>query len=427
MKKFVLKLPPKRQRLIYYQLYLVFFMFWMRDILHFPSAITYITDIITIIICISRFETVKRTLKISENKTQLAIIWLIMFSMLFGALIHFTNPALVLWAMRNDLRFFVFFILCISLLDELDISRIMHFFMNMFWINVVLCSVQYFLWGIKNDYLGGFFGVTKGCNTYINILICIVCAYAIVRFMNRNMSPVIFILIILSSVYLATLCELKVVYVEIVIIYCIAIISNKPSIKTIVTVILGIVLGVIIVRIASIYAPRLIKIFFDREAQLIYLAGNGYTNTGDLNRFTAIKQIHELFFKHNFLDSLFGFGIGNCEYSSFEFLQSDFAKKYSYLHYRWFSHAWIYLEQGAVGICLYILFFLNIGKKCISSKNVGNKEWIQFALLFVPICLLSMMYNCAIQTEAAYIVAFVCSIPFVVCEREKNRGILNDK
>ena len=70
-----------------------------------------------------------------------------------------------------------------------------------------------------------------------------------------------------------------------------------------------------------------------------YLSGNGYTNSGDLNRLTAIQELYSKFFKGDIIHTLFGFGLGNCEQSSFSFLQSAFYNQYSYLHYRWFSHA----------------------------------------------------------------------------------------
>ena len=51
----VFSIPPKKKLLVYAQLILVCFMLWIRDVLGAPSAITYITDVITIAILFFQF------------------------------------------------------------------------------------------------------------------------------------------------------------------------------------------------------------------------------------------------------------------------------------------------------------------------------------------------------------------------------------
>ena len=98
-----------------------------------------------------------------------------------------------------------------------------------------------------------------------------------------------------AALYLAILAELKVFYFELLLMIAAAIILTKPSVKTIsITLIctMGLVVGL---GILAIYDPETIGLLVDMDAMEAYLGGAGYTNSGDLNRFTAIGQISSIF------------------------------------------------------------------------------------------------------------------------------------
>lgn len=141
--------------------------------------------------------------------------------------------------------------------------------------------------------------------------------------------------------------------------------------------------------------------------------GNGYTNSGDLNRLTAVQKIYSMFFRGDRVHSLFGFGLGSCDYSNFSFLQSAFYKKYEYLHYRWFSHSWVYLEQGSVGLILLISFFVSIAVYIIGKRKQNRNIYDLMVFSFLPTCLIGLIYNNALEMETAYIIALMCALPFI--------------
>ena len=132
--------------------------------------------------------------------------------------------------------------------------------------------------------------------------------------------------------YVATVCELNIYFQEIVLFVVIQLLYTKPSKKTIgICIAIGLIL-VIGFNFIKRYNPAIIKIFVDNDAMEYYLSGNGYTNSGDLNRLTAVQKIYSMFFRGDRVHSLFGFGLGSCDYSNFSFLQSAFYKKYEYLN-----------------------------------------------------------------------------------------------
>ena len=425
-KNLILRLPPKTTIAVYMQILLVMLMLWLRDFLSFPSAITYLTDIIMVFLVFRYYGHIKKSVSLAKANNQLYIIFFIILCMAFGATINLVNPLHVLWGARNNLRFFAFFLGCIGVLRIKDIDSIIRIIKIFFWLNVIMCTYQYFSLGLSNDYLGGFFGSSSGCNAYINILLCMVISIITAQYFAKKERMYKVGIYALACIYIATLAEIKVFYIELLIIFFTAIITvRRPTLKVIIICAISIIALYVALLLLNRYNPRSVELLFDESARDYYLRGNGYSNSGDLNRFTAIQQLYEKFFKGDALTSLFGFGLGSCDYAKYDFLQSSFYKQYNYLHYRWFSHAWVYLEQGAIGLILMVLFFISLGIYTIKHRNTDRKDLINAALYFIPTCLLGMIYNCALEIEACYLIAFMCAIPFVI--KKCNKGsTLND-
>ena len=223
----------------------------------------------------------------------------------------------------------------------------------------------------------------------------------------------------MAVLYLAVLAEIKIIYIEFLIIVIVSLLINRPNYKTFLLIIVGIVGIILAVWLLSIYDIRTLELFLDKDQLEYYLSGGGYTNSGDLNRFTAIAQLQEMFFSDNWANTLFGFGLGSCDTSSFSFLQSSFFQKYGYLHYRWFSHAWVYLEQGAIGLVLLGVFFISIMFYCIKYRKTSNSNgYILTAFLFAITTMIGIIYNAALETEASYLIAFILAVPFIIVKAD---------
>lgn len=409
----VIQVPSKKKIWIFIQIIFVYMMLWFRDVIGLPSVIVYLTDIVVVLIIILQFRSIKQGIKLSPVKPQLYIVGAIVLCMILGAVVNLANPILFLWGFRNNIRFFVFFFLCVALLSKKDIKRFISIFKVFFVMNVVMISFQYFVQGYRDDFLGGFFGVASGCNAYVCVTLCIITAIVMAEFNSSEMTHGKVFIYCVACMYVATVCELKIYFLEFVLIVVIQLLYTKPSKKTIgICIAIGLIL-VIGFNFIKRYNPAILKIFVDNDAMEYYLSGNGYTNSGDLNRLTAVQKIYSMFFRGDRVHSLFGFGLGSCDYSNFSFLQSAFYKKYEYLHYRWFSHSWVYLEQGSVGLILLISFFVSIAVYIIGKRKQNRNIYDLMVFSFLPTCLIGLIYNNALEMETAYIIALMCALPFI--------------
>ena len=241
-----MKLKLNNKSLVYMQIFFVMVMLWLRDVLHFPSAITYVTDAIMVLL-VFFYLFKKSKLKILKDVSpQYIIVVLIVLFMLLGAVINCVRPLLMIWSLRNNLRFFLFFFLCVDLLDQFDVDAIIKFFKCFFGANFLMCTIQYFAFGLSADYLGGFFGTTRGCNGYLNVFLCVICAISIADFIAGKSGLGLLLLYLGASLYIAIIAELKVFYIELIIMVAFVIVMSKPSVKTIVigvVFVLGFVLG----------------------------------------------------------------------------------------------------------------------------------------------------------------------------------------
>lgn len=408
--KFVIKI--KASNLIYLQIIYILSMLFLRDVIGLPSFILYLTDIINILSIVYSFGRIQKAVIKSKAKFQFYIIIAILAFMCFGALMNSVSPLLFLWGIRNNVRFFAFWLACVVLLKEGELSSIIKVLKGFFWVNVALVTFQYFISGYSGDYLGGIFGTSKGCNGYSNVFLCAIVSLVLCEFCDSKINILRLCLYLVGSLLIATLAELKIFYVEFILAVILVILFKRFSIKSLILIICGI-FGVFIgLQLLARYQPDSLKFFFDSDAIEFYLAGNGYTNSGDLNRFTAIWQINEMFFNNNFFNKLFGFGLGSCDMSSY--FTSDFYLKYQHLNYRWFTHAWVYLEQGIVGLSLLIIFFISIvfySNKY--RKRVKGDNYILATEIFAILTIIGIIYNSALEIEVCYLIAFMCSIPFV--------------
>lgn len=90
--------------------------------------------------------------------------------------------------------------------------------------------------------------------------------------------------------------------------------------------------------------------------------------------------------------------------------------------YRWFSHAWIYLEQGLIGLILTVLFFVSIALAIIKRFKM-KKVYTLAAFSFIPTCIIGLLYNSALELEATYMIALVCAFPFILKKRNNEMAV----
>lgn len=315
----------------------------------------------------------------------------------------------------NFYRYFIFFFAVIKYLDFDDVKHVFKILEKIFLLNILLCFVEFFALGCKQDFLGGIFGITYGGNVGLNILLCFFSALYALRYLNKEISVMTFGIVEILCVLMATMAELKVYYVELIIIMLIAVILVRPNRNTAKMIIaFGLILGVGMVALSIIF-PEQLDILLNGD-KLTKYAGGSYV-TGSLGRMTMFQELEAIFFQDYPVVRLFGFGIGTFDPSS----TSHLAKEYSYLRAGWFGNSSIVLNIGYVGLGLVYVFYLNLARKAFvwRKKFVEEKIYMDFVIIMIVIILMSMGYNSTMLSGTiAYLLYFVIAIPIIVYKKK---------
>lgn len=318
------------------------------------------------------------------------------------------------WGLRNNFRMYLAFMVFGLFLTKRDADDFLRFFDIMYWINFVVCLVQFFVFGYEQDYLGGVFGTDRGCNGYINIFICIVIAKSIIYFINKKESIWGLLSKIVSALILCGISELKFFIVELIVIVLVASLINKFSWRKLLIIaiaLIGAVFGVIL--IIQLF-PEFVE-FFSLETMFLSASSeSGYTSSDDLNRLTAIPIINSQILTNNF-QRIFGLGLGNCDLSSIDIFNTPFYESHSNLNYNWFSYAFMYMETGYVGMTVfyafYILCFVLSHNRL--NKELADKEFCQMSMVMSVLCCIIAVYGGSLRTDAAYMAYFILALPFI--------------
>lgn len=324
----------------------------------------------------------------------------------------------------NFYRFFIFFFAVIKYMNFDDVKKIFNILEKIFILNLILCCMEYFLMGYKQDFLGGIFGVTSGGNVGLNILLCFFSALYALKYLNKKVSIFSFITIEIICIILATMAELKIYYIELIVIMLIAAFLVKPNRNTVkILLASALILGVGIYALSIIF-PEQLEILMNND-KLSQYAGGSYV-TGSLGRMTMFQELEEIFFKDYPLIKYFGFGIGTFDPTS----SSYWAQTYSYLQAGWFGNSAILLNLGYVGLLTVYVFFINqVRKAFVWRKNyvIEEKIYMDFSIIMIILILVSMWYNSTILTGTiSYLLYFIIAIP-IIMHNEKKNALLEKK
>ena len=281
-------------------------------------------------------------------------------------------------------------------------------------VNVVLTLYQYFVMKLTQDNLGGIFGVERGVNAYSNTFLCAICTYMIVMYLSKKVKLLPMLLIFASSLLIAALAELKIFFIEIVLILLLAVLFSRASVRAMKIVFFSVVGLVASFALFAQLFPEHAAILMNWKLLLEYTTESiqGY----NISRLSAFSEINRIFFKDNVWLNLFGYGFGNCESGS------AFYEIYGHYNYVWFTHQVTFLETGYAGVILYALFYVIVYIHARKSKKQDPKNAHYYTLTQI-ICLLTpiwFMYNQSMRIECAYLIFFLLAIPAVIRNEREN-------
>ena len=413
--------------LMVFQVVFIMIAFFVETALGMPHAVIYVTDLITLVLFLLSLEDL---VKKKEKYCRSVVIFIGLFALytLIDFLLNSQSVLYYLWGLRNVFRFYIFFVSCMYLTKFELIPKTTKVFVIFLYVNVLVCSWQFYLLKLPADNICGLFGVVTKGSGYMNVLLVLVTVMATVHYLNQRVAMWSFMIQISCCVYISIISELKAYYIELALIVFLTLtlvaISKKKVSKRMVKAGILCVASMAFIAIATVKLnPEYWEGFFTpmgiwEEAT----RDSGYSASGDLNRLTAIPYLFEHIF-HGSGKALFGYGLGNCDYSSgYAFLNSPFYMQYEYLHYMWMLSAFLFLEVGLIGIVLYIGFFCFVAGVAYQNTkryklSEEEKFWNQVSAVVALCCVFFMMYNNCLRTEAAYLIYFVLALPFVIALR----------
>ena len=410
--------------LVLFVLLMPFLFFVLTEGLGLPALVKYLADLGWLMLLALLLGLRGRFPNVHTRKMA-ALIGAFFLYGLIGYIVNYQSALYYLWGVRNNMRFFVFFFACVFFLQERSLSRYLRFFDMVFWINLPVVLYQHLVLGYVQDYLGGVFGTEKGCNSYMNLFLVIVVAKSLLCYLYREETFPRFMSKFISAIAIAVLSELKVFFMEVLVIFVMAMMLTRiTSRKLILTLVITLILAI---------GTQLVEVMFADFSgwfavdQIIRSLSNksGYTGSGDLNRFTAVPTVLEKWLP-SWFGKLFGLGLGNCDYASYGFLTTPFYRAHRNMHYTWFSSAMLVLETGLVGLTLYTLFFVMVYLGASRQEKTGGAEvrYCHLAKIMAVTCIAMMIYNSSLRTEAAYMAYFVMALPFVRRSETRERRSL---
>ena len=390
---------------------------FLTELLPIPDAIKFLCDGFLVLLLLKLFS--HRFTKIDNYSMPfVVIVGLFFFITLVGYLFNYQSVFYYLWGLRNNIRMFVAFFAFAYLADWEDAKGWIKALDVLFVINFAVVILQYFS-GYGQDYIGGIFGTSKGCNGSLLIFLCIVFAKTILSFMRgeEKMSKCIFVSV--ASLLVSTLSELKMFFILFILILFMASFMTAHSIKKTLFFAFGAVLVVLFSTLLTVLYKDFTD-FLSFDSLIKALTDTGYATDEDIGRFTALPVISQRFLP-GFFRKLFGLGLGNCDSSSLSMFNTPFFKSHQTVHYSYFSYAFLFLETGFVGLALYASFFVAsffVSRK-LKKLEMADEFACQMSIILSVISLILLVYNSSLRMEIGFMLFFVLALPIISANEQR--------
>lgn len=408
----------------------VYFVGFFITNLNVSEKVLYISDL-TLLLAFAI--SIKKIFYVIQRKDLRVFSILIFACVGIGTVVSVFNNGSVLrwvWAIRNWGRFFLAFYVGIAILSKKNLTDFYDFTINLQHINTVVVILQFILfhkmW--SPDQLNGLVGRNISGANIILILSTVILLSS--KYFAKKISIKTLAIGLFECLIVTFLAELKAVFVFIIVIFIALMIVNtkltrEQAKKIVLFIFVGLVGFIIFMRLLVLVYPE-----FERSLsfQGIYneLANpHGYGYSGKIDRLTATEVINrDIFGDDNLWCKLFGIGIGNAEYSSFEFLKSPFyllyGSEYSYLN---FSNAIMYVELGYLGRLVFAFAFIWLTviaiKRVRRAQDKEQKYLSSVGVGTLILILIFIIYNNIQRTDMSILLAAYAIAPWIACENRK--------
>ena len=394
-----------------YLLFAPFFFGLFIDFLGLPGALRYTLDLVW---CSLVWMTVRRrNLRLPRMLAPMAGIAAVFFLYTLILLVfRYQSMVWYLWGLRNNFRFYIAFFAFACLLTRADGERCFRLLEVLFWVNIAVSLVQFFVFGIRQDYLGGIFGVERGRNgAYTLLFFLLMLSRSLLAMMNGTEQMGACLAKCGAALLVAALAEMFGFFLLFgLTVVMAAVLTRFSRRKCLLFLVLGLVLfcsGSLLLQLFGAGSKLTLDVIQSR------LFAPHYATDEDLGRLTAIPTLARTILTRPH-QRLFGLGLGSCDTSTVAAFCSDFARQYAHLHYTWFLSAHLFLETGYTGLFLYLLFFvLCLVQAAREKQRGGDLLSCQMGIILPVLCMILTVYNSALRAEGGYLMYFGLALPFL--------------
>ena len=157
-KKITLDKKLTIKSLIIFQFFFVFLYSGICDLTGIPTTVSYFIDILNLCLLVYILCDRLKWKKLYRYKMNAVVISMLVLCCvcLLTSLLNKVSPQLVVWAVRNEFRYFPFFIGCVLYLTKDNIKSLINVLFKLQVLNVIISLIQFFIYGIDQDRLGGY-------------------------------------------------------------------------------------------------------------------------------------------------------------------------------------------------------------------------------------------------------------------------------
>lgn len=401
--------------LSYSIIWLILFVFFFHRFfiqLGAPDGIKSILDVLNVTLFLLA---INKNVKLSNTEKKYILCY--MFFGILGTASALINVPVWGWNIipyfldcRAILRFVLFLYSCKRLLTQYMVNKLINWILGFHVINSLYIVYQYFtlkvdIYWMRGDNLNGFFGIATGGNIYVNVMLIAVTILIVSRWINKLCNKRLLLFFLGLNLVIATLTEIKAYYIEIIIILAVFATPYLRKITKKQLIIGGCVLfGGIWALLFLVHL--LYKIYPWMEGTMssisaLIKAGSSNESIGDIGRVTFLSDTYKKIFHYDLIDTIMGVGIGSANLNGG---MTKLANTYADLtHYSWISSSYILIENGIVGLLLYIYSFF------ILISGSKKKETRMFAIASFVLAVFLILYNETFRTEAGYIMFLLIS------------------
>lgn len=419
--KLYIKKRTASEWLVAFIFFLPFAQAFFAELVGLPDSIKFLADVALVFLFVKIF-LISGQVQIGKQFYPFLVLIGIFFA--YVTITYFFNYQSIfyyVWGLRNSFRFYLAFVAYVILLKWDDVQKWLKVLDWLYVLNFFVLLIQFFM-GYRQDFLGGIFGVQKGCNGALLMFFVVVVTKSILEFMRNEGSTAKCLIFSFMALLSSALAELKFFFILFIIIAIMAAVMTKQSVKKTLFFIIGAIMIIIFSTILSMMYDEFAG-FLSIGNLWDALLNPNYATKEDVGRLTAIPIISDRFLT-GFFDKLIGMGLGNADSSSLAIFNTPFFDAYNTIHYAFFSYSFLYLEIGILGLILYATFFIIsfvVALRLYTTK-MANEMICQLTMIFSIMCIAFMFYNIVLKSElASYLAFFVLALPLISAGAAKPR------